>query len=82
MTNRFIEHPDRRELNNQIANRAKVAPADLADGTEGVLIVMGKALTVFTVAQAERLRSELDRFLGDDDARAQSMAAHPAGRGR
>lgn len=63
MSNRFIEHPDRRGLNNGIANKAKVAPADLADGRSGVLIVIGKSLTVFSIEQAERLRSDLDKHI-------------------
>lgn len=50
---RFIEHPDRREFNNDLAARTKVAPADLSDGTDGVLIVQGRSLVVFTLEQAE-----------------------------
>lgn len=64
MSNRFIEHPDRRGLNNGIARKAKVAPADLADGRDGVLVVVGKSLTVFSMDQAQRLRDELDKQIG------------------
>lgn len=58
---RFIEHPDRRELNNDLAGRVKIAPADLADGTSGVLVVLGRSFVVFTLDQAEALRANIHR---------------------
>lgn len=70
MSNRFIEHPDRRGLNDRIASRTKIGPADLSDGTEGVLIVIGRQPIVFTQDQADELIGALIRETEEIDRRS------------
>ncbi|GAA4512278.1 hypothetical protein [Brevibacterium yomogidense] len=56
---RFIERPERRTLNSTIARRARVNPADLADGTEGIMLSIDGRISCWTAEEALRLADRI-----------------------